>query len=57
MRPDLLVSLAAYGDYGTGYIGTAFAIGECDYETSERACNTSPEVEGVLMGAMKKLLE
>ncbi|MEN3939881.1 hypothetical protein WJU23_01200 [Prosthecobacter sp. SYSU 5D2] len=57
MRPDLKVSMAAYGDYGTGYIGTAVAYGEGGYETSDRACNTSPEVEAVLMGAMKKLLQ
>jgi hypothetical protein len=57
MRPDLKVSLAAYGDYGPGYIGTAAAYAEGGYETSERASNVAPEVEPVLMGAMKKLLE
>lgn len=57
MRPDLKVSLAAYGDYGTGYIGTTVAYGEGGYETSERASNVAPETEPILMGAMKKLLE
>jgi hypothetical protein len=57
MRQDLKVSLAAYGDYGAGYIGTAVAYGEGGYETSDRASNTAPEVEAVLMGAMKKLLQ
>ncbi len=57
MRPDLKVSLAAYGDYGPGYIGTAAAYPQGGYETSDRASNVAPEVEPVLMGAMKKLLE
>ncbi|SKA99589.1 hypothetical protein SAMN02745166_02980 [Prosthecobacter debontii] len=57
MRPDLHVSLAAYGDYGPGYIGTTVAYGEGGYETSERASNVAPEVEPVIMNAMQKLLE
>lgn len=56
MRPDLHVALAAYGDYGPGYIGTSAAYPEGGYETSPRASNVSPEVELVLMTAMKKLL-
>jgi hypothetical protein len=57
MRPDLHVSLAAYGDYGPGYIGTTKAYPEGGYETSARASNVAPEVERVLTDAMKKLLE
>lgn len=57
MRPDLHVSLAAYGDYGPGYIGTTVAYGEGGYETSERASNVAPEVEPILMDAMKTLLK
>ena len=57
MRPELFVALAAYGDYGPGYIGTTVAYPEGGYETSERASNVAPEVEPVLMAAMKKLLE
>jgi len=56
MRPDLHVMLAAYGDYGPGYIGTAAAYLEGGYETSARASNVAPEVEAVLMGAMQQLL-
>jgi hypothetical protein len=56
MRPDLFVAMAAYGEYGPGYIGTEIAYGEGGYETSERASHTAPQVEGVLMGAMRKLL-
>ncbi len=56
LRPDLFVAMAAYGDYSPGYIGTEEAYGQGGYETSPRASNTAPEVEGVLMGAVRKLL-
>lgn len=56
MRPDLHVALAAYGDYGPGYIGTTAAYPEGGYETGPGASNVAPEVEPVLMDAMKKLL-
>lgn len=55
-RPDLFVTMAAYGDYAPWYIGTAVAYEEGGYETEPRSSNVSPEVEGVLMGAIKKLL-
>ena len=55
-RPDLFVAMAAYGDLGPGYIGTAIAYGKGGYEVSERASNVAPEVEGVLMKAIKDLL-
>ena len=55
-RPDLFVAMAAYGDLGTGYIGTAQAYEKGGYEVSERASNVAPEVEGVLMKAIKNLL-
>lgn len=57
MRPDLHVAMAAYGEYGPGYIGTARAYLEGGYETSKPASRVSPEAEDVLMTAMKKLLE
>ncbi len=56
-RPDLFIALAAYGDYGPWYIGTAKAYQEGGYETSPPASNVSPEVQGVLMGAIRKLLQ
>jgi hypothetical protein len=56
MRPDLSVMLAAYGDYGPGYIGTAAAYPEGGYETAPTSSSVAPEVEPVLMNAMKKLL-
>jgi len=56
MRPDLQVAMAAYGDYGPAYIGTTKAYAEGGYETSARASNVAPEVEPILMDAMKRLL-
>jgi hypothetical protein len=56
MRPDLQVALAAYGDYGPAYIGTTRAYSEGGYETSPRASNVAPEVEPILLDAMKQLL-
>jgi hypothetical protein len=56
MRPDLHVMMAAYGQYGPGYIGTAAAYPEGGYETGLTASNVAPEVEGVLLGALKELL-
>ncbi len=55
-RPDLFVAMAAYGDYGPWYIGTAIAYEQGGYETEPRSSNVAPEVEGVLMGAIGKLL-
>jgi hypothetical protein len=55
-RPDLFVAMAAYGDYGPGYIGTAIAYEQGGYETSPASSNVAPEVEGVLMSAMRTLL-
>jgi hypothetical protein len=57
MRPDLQVSLAAYGDYGPGYIGTTAAYAQGGYETSPGASNVAPEVEPILMDAMRQLLD
>jgi hypothetical protein len=49
--------MAAYGDYGPYYIGTTVAYTEGGYETEPRSSNVSPEVEPVLMGAIRKLLK
>ncbi|MBM3840596.1 MAG: hypothetical protein FJ398_22075 [Verrucomicrobia bacterium] len=55
-RPDLFVALAAYGDYAPWYIGTAVAYEEGGYETRPESSNVAPEVEGVLLGAIRRLL-
>jgi hypothetical protein len=56
LKPDNLVCMAAYGDYGPGYIGTSIAYSQGGYETS-RVSRVGPEVEGVLMGALEELLK
>ncbi len=56
LRPDLFVALAAYGDYAPWYIGTEVAYSQGGYETGPDASNVAPEVEAVLMAAIRKLL-
>lgn len=55
-RPDLMIAMAAYGDYGPWYIGTAIAYEQGGYETTSPASNVGPGAEAVLMEAMRKLL-
>jgi len=56
IRPDLKVAMAAYGEYGTGYIGTEIGYKEGGYETSPSASAVGPGSEKILTAAMKKLL-
>jgi hypothetical protein len=56
LRPEAQVMMAAYGDYGPGYIGTAIAYTQGGYETGP-VSRVAPEVEDVLMGAMRDLLK
>ncbi len=55
MRPDLFICMAAYSDHGPGYIGTGVAYSQGGYEVGPPS-NTAPEVEAVLMSAMRELL-
>lgn len=55
MRPEAFVCMAAYGDYGMGYIGVAEAYLQGGYETSG-ASRVSPRAEQVLMSAIDELL-
>ena len=57
MRPDLFVAMAAYGDYGPWYIGTAVAYDQGGYETTPPASNVGPGAETELLGAIRKLLK
>lgn len=57
MRPDKVVCTAAYEEYGPGYIGTKIAYPQGGYETSERASRVAPEVEEVLMEAIRAVLK
>jgi hypothetical protein len=56
MAPGRKVLMAAYGDFGPGYIGTAIAYTQGGYEVSERATRVAPAVEPLLLQAMKSLL-
>ncbi|MEP6669721.1 MAG: hypothetical protein ABJF10_11245 [Chthoniobacter sp.] len=56
MRPELFVTMAAYGDYGPGYIGTSIGYEQGGYETSRPASHVAPSVETVLTDGMRKLL-
>lgn len=55
MRPGEFVALAAYGDYGPGYIGTEISYSQGGYETG-KVSRVAPQVEGVLMAALRELL-
>lgn len=57
MAPQDFVCVAAYADYGPGYIGTACAYDEGGYETEVDSSHCGPEVEAVLMDGIKKLVE
>lgn len=52
---DLFVAMAAYGDYGPGYICTANAYKQGGYEDGPDSY-VSPDVEKILMNAINKLL-
>lgn len=57
LAPDSFVSMAAYGEYGMGYIGTAIGYTQGGYETSANASRVGPGSERALMDAAKKLLK
>jgi len=50
------VAMAAYGDYGPGYICTTVAYEEGGYEPGVYTSRTDPSVEGVLHDALRTLL-
>ncbi|MCE9605774.1 MAG: hypothetical protein K8U03_12840 [Planctomycetia bacterium] len=55
MRKGAPVMMAAYGDYGAGYIGMKWSYPQGGYETGA-VSRVAPEVEDVLMPAMRRLL-
>ena len=56
LRPNDFVAMAAYGDYAPGYIGDAISYTQGGYETGS-VSRVGPEVENVLMDALKELLK
>jgi len=57
MRPDEMVCLAAYGDLGIGYVGTKKSYEQGGYECSTEIAKVAPEVEEVLLNAMREILD
>jgi hypothetical protein len=56
LRQGEPVMMAAYGDYGPGYIGTAIAYTQGGYETGP-VSRVAPEVEEVLTKGLRDLLK
>ena len=56
-RPDLQVAMAAYGEYGPGYIGTEKSYGEEGYEVQPTSSFVAPECEAILTAAIHQLLD
>ncbi len=56
LKPNGHVCMAAYEEYGIGYIGTKISYTQGGYETSARASRVAPEVEEMLMRAVKQVL-
>lgn len=56
MKPEGTVCMAAYGDCGPGYIGTAIAYAQGGYEVTPGYSNVGPGAEEVLMEGMRELL-
>lgn len=57
MAPERFVAVAAYGDYGPGYICMREQYEEGGYEASARASRVAPDSEEVLLPVMRRLLE
>ncbi len=57
MAPENFVAMAAYGEYGPGYVCTDVAYSQGGYESSDRASRVGPGIEAVLMDTMKSLLQ
>jgi hypothetical protein len=55
MRPERFVAMAAYGDYGPGYIGTEASYAQGGYETSA-ASRTTPQADQVLTEAVRQVM-
>ena len=54
--PEELVAVAAYGDYGPGYIGLKSSYPQGGFEVSPQVSLVAPEVEDVLMPAISRLV-
>ena len=57
MQSDQFVCLAAYGDYGPGYVCLTEHYAQGGYEASQGASRVAPSVESVLMPAIQNILD
>jgi hypothetical protein len=57
MKPGEKVCTAAYEELGPGYIGTSIAYTQGGYETTDLNSGVAPEVETVLLNAIKTVLK
>jgi hypothetical protein len=55
--PEHFVAVAAYGDYGPGYIGTTASYAEGGYEVGPGVSRVAPTVEPVLQKALRDVLQ
>lgn len=55
--PGRFVSIAAYGDYGPGYICKEIHYSQGGYESSARASRVQPSVDAILSSAIQELLD
>ena len=53
---DRFVAVAAYGDYGTGYICLTEHYAQGGYEASQRASRVAPNTKPVLKNAIQQVL-
>ena len=56
LHPNRFVAVAAYGDYGTGYICLTEHYSQGGYEDSPRASRVHPHTEAILTAAIKAVL-
>lgn len=57
LKPDRFTAVAAYGDYGTGYVCLAEHYKQGGYEASQRASRVAPETESVLKAAIRQVVK
>ena len=57
LKPDRFTAVAAYGDYGTGYICLEEHYEQGGYEASQRASRVAPKTEPVLKAAIREVVE
>ena len=57
LHSDQFLAVAAYGDYGTGYICLEEHYQQGGYEASPRASRVSPSTESILKEAIRAAVD